>query len=289
MRRFRRITSDTRIRQKPKTIGLFVSSILALSSPAWPQSDVTFQSVENALLALENSLSAQQIAPPAVPIPPQPDQVPPTEPQPPIAPPPVNLTQAPPGFSNGGGHEDTATNGDDFDFLPILENQECPRRISDVAESAKAYSVSVSKIESSITELGTRFEKLEKLDREYAFDQSITECPKRFVADVEQMITDLSALEIASVVQGAETLSVCTQQGRQAVDNRMSELAQSSDLNAARERLSLGGVLNRWANADVDLSAAVGSLVFYDRRRARLTTAAEGIRQRCQLLKGIYE
>lgn len=224
-----------------------------------------------------------------MPIPPQPDQVPPTEPQPPIAPPPLDLTQEPPGFSNGGGHEDTATKGDEFDFLPILENQECPRSISDVAESAKAYSVSVSKIESSIAELGERFEKLEKLDSEYAFDQSITECPKRFVSDVEKMIADLAALEIASTVQGAETLSVCAQDRRQDVDSRMSELAQSSDLNAARERLSLGGVLNRWSQADADLSAAVGSLVFYDRRRARLTTAAEGIRQRCQLLKGDYE
>ena len=160
----------------------------------------------------------------------------------------------------------------------------------DAAKEIKAsLALDVLTVEYVAVTASTRFEKLEKLDREYALDQSITECPKRFVSDVEQMITDLSALEIASVVQGAETLSVCTQQGRQAVDNRMSELAQSSDLNAARERLSLGGVLNRWANADVDLSAAVGSLVFYDRRRARLTTAAEGIRQRCQLLKGIYE
>lgn len=280
---------DVIISAKSERFGLFVSSLLIFSTPAWPQTDVTFQSVENALIALENSLPAPQIAAPTAPIPAQQDQVAPTTPPPPVAPPPPDLTQVPPGFSNGGGQLDGVPNGDDFAFLPILENQECPRRISDVAESAKSYSASVSKIEGSITELGTRFEELEKLDREYALDPEITECPKRFVSDIEQMITDLSALEIASVVQGAETLSVCTQQGRQAIDNRMSELAQSSDLNAARERLSLGGVLNRWANADVDLSAAIGSLVFYDRRRARLTTAAEGIRQRCQLLKGFYE
>lgn len=289
MRHSGRKNKDDPISAKAERFGLFVSSILVFSTPAWPQTEVTFQSVENALIALENSLSAPRTTAPAAPSPSQPDQVAPTTTPPSVAPPPPDLPQAPPGFSNGGGQEDGVPNNDNFAFLPILENQECPRRISDVVESAKSYSASVSKIEGSITELGSRFEELEKLDREYAFDPGIAECPKRFVSDIEQMITDLSALEIASVVQGAETLSVCTQQGRQAIDNRMSELAQSSDLNAARERLNLGGVLNRWANADVDLSAAIGSLVFYDRRRARLTTAAEGIRQRCQLLKGFYE
>lgn len=231
-------------------------------------SQVTFDEVEAALSALEQSVGVV----------PAPKRTPPPQAGP--TPPPDNFPD-PPG-SRGGDTQ----NAGGTSFLPLLTDQSCPRRIVEIGELAKVQAERARAVEADTLKFNRRFGTLEEKNRALEADREMLECPPDFVEDAEDLLNDLSQMNLASLVQEAETLSVCTQDGRQAVDARMSELAQSSDLDASRERLALGGVLERWAAADVQVSEAVSNFVFYDQRRKRLETATQNILRRCELLGG---
>ena len=176
-----------------------------------------------------------------------------------------------------------------IDFLPILTDQDCPQRIVDVGEQAEIYAREARAAEARMLKLDDRFARLEARNREAEKDPDALECAVGLVDDLRELQADLGELDLAVMVQQAETLSVCTQQGRQAVDARIATLSQSDDPTAAQDRLALGGILERWATADVQVSAAVSSFVFYDQRRIRLETATGSILRRCDFLGEAYQ
>ena len=203
----------------------------------------------------------------------------------------VQTTTPPPGPVSDMHAEATATDpmAGGIAFLPILTDQDCPQRIVDVGAQAEVFAEEASAAEARMVRLDDRFATLETRNREAEKDPDALECPAGLVEDLRDLQADLAKLDLAVMVQQAETLSVCTQQGRQAVDARIAALSQSNDPTAAQDRLALGGILERWATADVQVSAAVSSFVFFDQRRIRLETATGSILRRCDFLGEAYQ
>jgi hypothetical protein len=255
------------------------AALCGLASPGLTQ--VTFEQVEAALAALE-------VANPGAPEPAIEDSSVPTgsEPSEAAASAVVEQLAIPPAPMPGPADtpaDQTSTFGS-IEFLPILTNEDCPAFIAEIGEEAAVFYDLAADIEAEAESLRARFDVLEEQNRAYEIDDAILSCPSDFVDDVRELLDDFGSLELSTLVQEAETFSVCVQAGRQSVDNRMTELAESSDPNAAGDRLALGGVLERWATADVQVSEAVSTFVFYDQRRRRLESATGAILRRCEFL-----
>lgn len=174
----------------------------------------------------------------------------------------------------------------DFVFLPLLSEQACPSRLAQIGEQARSLTDQVDAIDVIALELTERFSRIEEQNRAFETDQDLLECPATFVESAEQFREDLSQLQLADLIQRADTFSACAQEGLQSLNNRMEDLAQSSDPDAATDRLAIGGVLRRWANADAEVTEAVSNFVFYDQRGDRLDTATGAILRRCELIGG---
>ncbi|WP_333713911.1 hypothetical protein [Yoonia sp.] len=172
------------------------------------------------------------------------------------------------------------------DFLPILTDQACSQRLGDITEQADTLAAQSTTLEAQALELNARFAALEERNRALEIDQDVTECPADFLAAVEELQSDLAKGDLGALVQEAETFSVCAQAGLQDLNDRMAALDASTDPNAANDRLAVGSVLRRWATADVQVSRAVSSFVFFDQRRVRLETATGLMLRRCEILGG---
>lgn len=197
-----------------------------------------------------------------------------------IAPPPEGLISAQSDTPDGS----SASVG--VDFLPILTDRACTQRLGDIAEQADAFAAQSITLEAQALELNARFTALEERFRAIEIDQDVTECPADFLASVEELQNDLVRSDLGSLVQEAETFSVCVQAGLQGLRDRMVALEASTDANAANDRLAVAGVLRRWSTPDVQVSRAVSSFVFFDQRRLRLETAAAQMLRRCAILDG---
>jgi hypothetical protein len=263
---------------------VFSSAVLLVASGVAAPSfaEVTFAEVEAALAALE-AVDPGSVQPVIVPLVTLPD----ADVIDPVAAPVADPTELPDAISvpqvrtSGGGR---MVGG--YEFLPILSDQSCPRRIAEIgAEAEKLYDVA-TRTETEALRLRARFDALEEQNRTYELDDAILECPSGFVQDIQDLLDDLSDFELSVLVQEAETLSVCAQEGSQLINSRMTDLAASTEASAARDREALGGVLERWAAADARVSQAVSTFVFYDQRRTRLERATNDILRRCELLDG---
>lgn len=265
---------STRRRGAPFVLLVYFSATTQLAS------DVNFDDVEAALSALESQASEQIV----VSSPPMVDLV--------TATPPVSLTEiAPPPDGFDYAQTDTfdsrsASGG--VGFLPIMTDQACPQRLGEITEQADTFAAQSTTLEAQALELNARFAALEERNRALEIDQDVTECPADFLAAVEELQSDLARGDLGALVQEAETFSVCAQAGLQDLNDRMVALEASSDPNAANDRLAVGNVLRRWATADVHMSRAVSSFVFFDQRRVRLDTATGQMLRRCEILGG-YE
>ena len=205
----------------------------------------------------------------------------------PTTPPPSIVTTPPPGELGDTGFDPGANQMvGGMPFMPILSDQVCPTRLADIGEQAQALTARARAIEIDALEMTKRFAVLEDQNRAYEIDQDLLECPPDFIAAAEDFKNDLSRMELASVVQEAESFSVCAQVGLQALNERMSSLAESNDPNAGADRLAVGGILRRWATSDAEVTEAVSNFVFYDQRRGRLEAATNSFLRRCELLGG---
>jgi hypothetical protein len=202
--------------------------------------------------------------------------------------PPTIVTSPPPprGLGETGFDPNASQLVGGMNFRPILTDQACPTRLADIGERAQALTARARAIEIDALDMTERFGILEDQNRAYEIDQDVLECPSDFIAAAEDFRSDLSRMELAGVVQEAESFSVCAQVGLQALNERMSELAESNDPNAGADRLAVGGILRRWATSDTEVTEAVSNFVFYDQRRGRLEAATDGFLRRCELLGG---
>ncbi|MCF2872044.1 hypothetical protein L0664_13295 [Octadecabacter sp. G9-8] len=250
-----------------------MSALLVVAGVSGSVAQVSVDDIEAALSALEQSV---QSAPIVVAV----EAVP-------LAQPDFEATLPPADILSGLDETEAADDAtQDVVFLPLLSEQACPSRLAQIGEQARSLTDQVDAIDVIALELTERFSRIEDQNRAFETDQDLLECPTAFVDSAEQFREDLSQLELADLIQRADTFSACAQEGLQALNNRMEDLAQSSDPDAATDRLAIGGVLRRWANADAEVTEAVSNFVFYDQRGRRLDAATGAILRRCELIGG---
>lgn len=250
---------------------------LGAASPLLAQ--VTFDEVEAALSTLEEAVGEQLV--------PAPVAQEPTLTKGTTLPPVVDISPPPESVLLSMVGNPTAAGA--INFLPILTDQVCPQRLPDITKQADALAEKSVNLEAEALELNERFSALEERNRALEIDLDLTECPADFLTAVEQLQGDLAGGDLGTLVQDAETLSVCAQAGVQHLKDRMVALEKSSsDPEAANDRLAVAGVLRRLATVDVQVSRTVSNFVFFDQRRDRLETASGQILRRCKILSG-YE
>ena len=253
---------------------LSIGSLFAVVVASQSVAQVSIEEVEAALSALEDSAGiGSSLADTAA--------ISPTTPPPSIA-----TTPPPGGLGDTGFGPDANQVIGGMTFRPILTDRACPTRLADIGEQAQALTARTRTIEVEVLNTTDRFAALEEQNRAQVIDQSLLECPPEFIAEAEDFRSDLSQMELAGLVQEAESFSVCAQVGLQALNERMTALAESNDPNASADRLAVAEVLRRWATFDAEVTEAVRNLVFYDQRRRRLLTATEGFLRRCETFGG---
>lgn len=261
--------------------GLLAANIAALiGSTSAVIAEVTFEEVEAALTALEAaSTGAPQVLE---------EQLPPDEtvavtlPDVETTTDPATLLPPPDGGSRRGANETRVISG--YEFLPILTDEACPFGLTEIreeVEEVEAYLVTVREEAQSLQE---RFSNLDEQDRDNRIDESVVECPAPFVRGVEDLLQDLQDFDLATEVQRVETLQFCAQEAVRTVNDRMTQLAPSSDRDDVNERSALGDVLRRLTTADTQLTEALDNIVFYDQRRERLILGAELVQGRCEVV-----
>lgn len=267
-------------------LAMFVGPAASSAQAIVDQQDVTqvtFEQVEAALVALEASVGATlpqdasligQDAPEAR----AEVALPPVGTPPPTIPDPNQISRGDGSAEIFGGVQ----------FLPLLEGQGCPQSPPDITAGAKLLADELRRTEADMSDLERAFAALEDQNAVLESNRDLATCPGDFVKDVEALLGELADFNLLAEIQAAESFSACSQARVQALNDRMAALQASTDPNSGAERLAVGQLMSRMAMVDGEVSRSVGTLVFFDQRRGRLESAAGAILQRCNILSG-YE
>jgi hypothetical protein len=196
------------------------------------------------------------------------------------------LLTTPPPFTPGAIPQTPSPTegGTTFDFRPVDIEVSCEGGLSAVADEAQTLTKYTDSTQSVLLALDSRFLEVEEGYDAIRADFDLTQCPARYLNEVQDLLEGLTRFDTSDAVHRGETLSICIERERQRLDGQIEVLQASTNRDEQARANEQLNVKNRWTLHGESVVAAVQTLISLGARNQRLTRAVEQMRDYCSTL-----